>query len=135
MIAVTKTVRIESIERDVSVRELTTSGMRAMLKAREAIGDEPDIDPLEMLTVGDGLLLSDLPRLTDISTAEIDMITESELTQLVEESKRLNPRFFGQILGTLSRFVALSLSDNGASSSATSSPLLAPDTRAPGTTQ
>lgn len=135
MISSSNNIHIDSIPRNVTVSELTTADMRRMLKARESIGEDADIDPLEMLVVGDGLLLSDLSRLTDLTQAEIDSLTEAEITTLIEASKRMNPRFFAQILGTLSRFAAMSLRDNAESSSETSSRSSPQDTPVPGITQ
>ena len=114
-----RTITLDSIGRAVLVRELTTADMRAMLRAREQLG-EGDVDPLELLTLDDGLLLSDLGRLSDVTADEIERMTEADLSLIVAASKQVNPRFFSQILGALQRFARASLAEGGNSSSAAS---------------
>ena len=111
-----RTLTLDSIGRAVLVRELTTADMRAMLRAREQLG-EGDVDPLELLTLDDGLLLSDLGRLSDVTADEIERMTEADLSLIVTTAKQVNPRFFSQILGTLRRFAQASLAASGSASS------------------
>jgi hypothetical protein len=114
-----RSIHLDSLGRPVLVRELTTADMRAMLRAREQLG-EGDVDPLELLTLDDGLLLSDLGRLSDVTADEIERMTEADLSLIVATSKQVNPRFFNQILGTLRRFAQAKLAEGGNSSSAAS---------------
>ena len=119
MMADDRTLPIASLGRSVVVRELTTADMRAMLRAREHLG-EGQVDPLELLPLDDGLLLSDIGRLSDATPEEIERLTEADLSLLVAEAKRVNPRFFGQILGALHRYIKASQAAGGSASSAMS---------------
>lgn len=114
-----RTLPIDSLGRAVLVRELTTADMRVLLRVRERLG-QGDVDPLELLTLDDGLLLSDLGRLSDVTPEEIERLTEADLSQIVTAAKQVNPRFFAQILGALQRYAKASLAAGASALSATS---------------
>jgi hypothetical protein len=93
---------IQSLDRDIHVKELTNKDKRAFLKAREDLETPADgWDPLNLQYEEHGLLLSDMPLLFDLTTDEWDVLTETDQLLLIDESKRVNPLFFEQIIGRL----------------------------------
>lgn len=135
MISVANPIRIDSIDRDIQVRELTMGDIRALLKSREAIRDEDsEIDMLEILMIGEGLVLSDLTRLSDLTLSELEKLTEREVDSVVAAARHANPRFFSQVLAPISHLAQLAAAAKESSSSDPSSPSSEPDMPAPGTT-
>ena len=119
------TIEISATKRKPAIKELTVRNKRDMLKARELFLDEgAEFDTMEMLLADDGLFLSDLSTLTDLTSEEIDELTDSDIDKIMEESKRLNPRFFSQVLGAIQKFVEVekNLREIDQSSKETSSP-------------
>jgi hypothetical protein len=112
MKANTNIVSIDGLSKPVTIRELTVADMRAMLKARESL-TETAADPLELLLIEDGLLLSDIPMITDLAVSDLDAIGEDGLGKLVDEMKRINPRFFAQTLATYAKIVRANLKGIG----------------------
>jgi hypothetical protein len=134
-----KRVHIDNLDREVEVRELTVSDMRALIRARQHIED--DFDFVSILPTDDGVLLSDLPYLTDLTAKDIGALTESEIGAILAASKRLNPRFFAQILPPMERMAEVlekipeMLPTLLESSSGTFSSSSEPDTETPGATR
>lgn len=141
----TKTVRCDSIGRDVAVKELTVNDKRDMLMNRELLGGEDDAVTgadmlLEIETAADGVLLSDLPKLSDLTSEESQRLTEADQDKVIALSKELNPRFFSRTLAPIWVEFARSLGSpkgpetSGVISSEPSSPSSEPDTLTPGAT-
>lgn len=87
-IAARRTVEFPS--RTIIVRELTVAEVRAWI-----IDLETGIQPDHFLSMLDASFnLSDLPRMTDASAAQIEALRPSELDHLVRVAKALNPDFF-----------------------------------------
>lgn len=110
--------------RQVLVRELTMADMRALVRAREGLDAQNDgaesasMDLMDLLLVEDGLLFSDLGRLTDLSAEDLDRLTEADVGRIVAAAKEANPRFFDQVIGVLGRFARANLGDAAQTSSA-----------------
>ncbi|WP_236213703.1 hypothetical protein [Metapseudomonas otitidis] len=75
----------------IQCRELTVAEIRDWLKSLQAQADAPDV-------VGDSLLpdftLADLERMTDATAEQLGGMTPSELRELGEDCKAVNPDFF-----------------------------------------
>lgn len=78
-------------ERQVEVGELTFADVRAWLVE---IGAQNDgVDVLHALAFDD-CTLDDLARMSSISADELEQFAPSDLTDLREKAKALNPHFF-----------------------------------------
>jgi hypothetical protein len=116
MTAITETVHIASLGRDVQVKELSVSGMRELFRAREEAEDSEIISAIDMLTIDEGMLVSDLTVFCDVNEEEIDHLTYPEVRELATKAKELNADFFDRILGTLAQ-IAKGLREKPAASS------------------
>lgn len=74
----------------VNVRELTFAEVRSWLVEAEAGGSQ---DPLHALALED-CGLDDLARMSDASVREIEQFAPSEIAELIEIARKLNPHFF-----------------------------------------
>jgi hypothetical protein len=77
----------------VTVRELTVGEIRTWLAEAEAKSAE-GIDLIGALLMGE-VALDDLARMTDITVAEMDGLSQSALNTILEAARTLNPNFFG----------------------------------------
>ena len=96
-------VYIPSLDRHVSVRELTATNKMHLIAKRERelerTEDSSSVRALiDMETISDGLFLDDIPELSDLSVDEAWSLTEAEVDIIISEAKRKNPRFFGRTL-------------------------------------
>ncbi|WP_165669325.1 hypothetical protein [Metapseudomonas otitidis] len=93
----------------IQCRELTVAEIRDWLKSMEARAVEPDL-------VRDSLLpdftLDDLERMTDATAEQLGGMTPSELRELGEDCKAVNPDFFDlrERIGEAGRQVLVRLS-------------------------
>ena len=76
--------------RSVAVRELTVGQVRDWLIEAEM---GADVDPIHALALED-CSLDDLARMSDNSARELEAYAPSELVELTEACKALNPHFF-----------------------------------------
>lgn len=92
-----KSVRIG--DKDVAVKELTVAEIRTWYQEVDQAEDAREAGRIgEFDLVGDGLLedvsLRDLERMTDCSMDELGEFTPSQLRELFEKCKEVNPDFF-----------------------------------------
>ena len=76
----------------VTVRELTVSQVRSWLAAMVQPSDQHDIVDQAFF---DDCALSDLQRMTSLSSEQIDQSRPSQLREVIALCKELNPDFFG----------------------------------------
>ena len=88
MAAATRIVELSGAK--VTARELTVAEVRAWLIEAEA---GTPVDPLRSL-VFDDCSLDDLARMSDCTSAGMEMLTYGELLPLHDACKALNPHFF-----------------------------------------
>lgn len=84
---------IQACGRDVTVKELTVGEIRAWLAGvteRAAGGDVVDVALLDE----DGATLGDIKNMSDLTVAEIDDLTPSELAAVLASIKEVNRSFF-----------------------------------------
>jgi hypothetical protein len=74
----------------VKVRELTVSDVRAWINESAGAGYR---DPVQA-TAFDGFGLDELARMVDKDAAELEEFAPSDLSQLVEVAREMNPHFF-----------------------------------------
>ena len=77
-------------ERLVTVKELTVGAVRDWLAATEK---DTSGDPLHALALAE-CNLADLALMSDISVADLEAYTPSEMVELIATCKELNPHFF-----------------------------------------
>lgn len=77
-------------DKEVICRELTVAGVRQLL------GSQGTGDIVSEALFPD-IRLSDLPALTNLTTADIDAMRPSDLAQVVEGCKKANPDFFAML--------------------------------------
>lgn len=118
-------------ERTVSVRELTLKEIRAWLADAS---DESSADALDFvgMTVVDGVTLEDLARMTDLTVADMDALTPSEVQRLADVCREVNPGFF-RVAAPLHKIARAALENYASRNSNAASPRSsAPATRRPG---
>ena len=76
----------------VTVRELTVSQVRNWLSAMVQPSGQHDIVDQAFF---DDCALSDLQRMTSLSSEQIDQLRPSQLREVIALCKELNPDFFG----------------------------------------
>ncbi len=87
------TKKIETGAGPVTVRELTVGEVRAWMKDVAArVGGKVDVVG-EMLL--DDCSLIDLQRMSDLTDAVADALGQSEIREVADAAKELNPNFFG----------------------------------------
>ncbi len=84
-------------DREIVCRELTVSGVRKLLVAA------PPVDVVDAALFTD-IRLGDLQLMTDLASDDIEAMFPSELAQVVEGCRAVNPDFFA-MLGRLSNRV------------------------------
>jgi len=77
-------------DKSVTLRELTVGEVRGMLMSR------PEQDTVDYLLFDD-ITLGELVQMTDLSLADLDNFTQSELDAVRLKAKELNPSFFGML--------------------------------------
>lgn len=115
-------------ERTVTVRELTVADMRAWwADVQSGPGSSDAVDG----GLFDEVSLTDLARMTDLSTDEMAPLAPSELRVVVEACREVNPDFFRmqERLATIGRHLLSGIS------SAPSAPSSSVDTAKSGATQ
>jgi len=89
----TKTLTLDSTG-DIEVSELTVGEIRNWMRDLSDRDAPTDIvDSMLMVEIR----LSDLQRLTDLTDANLDKLTQSELNTLMEAIQELNPSFFAML--------------------------------------
>lgn len=80
-------------EREIEVRELTVGEIRQWLDdmGNESDGEEIDVVGLMLL---EGVQLQDLALMTNLSVADMDAFTPSQLNELCLVCERVNPGLF-----------------------------------------
>lgn len=76
----------------VTVRELTVGEMRQWLAKIEEVETEPD---LLGETLFEDITLSDIELMSDLSSEQIDALSQSDLRAVADLVKKVNPSFFG----------------------------------------
>jgi hypothetical protein len=76
----------------VTVRELTVGEMRQWLAKIEEGVKEPD---LLGETLFEDISLSDIELMSDLSSEQIDALSQSDLRAIADLVKKVNPSFFG----------------------------------------
>ncbi len=83
----------------ITIKELTVADVRHwmmdMATQEEPKSTEDNIKFVLDQSLFEGIGLSDLIRMTDITRCQIDHFTPSELQVIVQKCKALNPDFFG----------------------------------------
>lgn len=87
--AVTRQVTLPNGE-TATVRELTVAEVRDWVTDSAAAGAR---DPIHALAL-DGLGLDELARMVSCTAADLEAFAPSELAELLETAKALNPHFF-----------------------------------------
>jgi len=82
---------IKVSDRDVNIHEVTVGEVREYLQAEET--GNISIDPVTDLMFED-LSLRDLVFMTDITLADMDDMKPSQIQELIDACKGLNPHFF-----------------------------------------
>lgn len=75
----------------IIVKELTVAEIRTWLKKTEAEESKPDAVDLFILP---DLNLQELRQFTDATAEDLDVLTQSELLELYQKVKEVNPLFF-----------------------------------------
>ena len=128
-------MRIKSLQREVTVYELTNLLKRELIRNRETLSeDDGGFDFMDLQYVGDGIIRADIPHLCDMSVDEWDQTTEAEQDAILAESKRLNARFFAGPLDLMRRAVSARLGNVDTSLSGKSALSSLEDIPEPGST-
>ncbi len=85
------TKQITVADRAVTIRELTVADIRVWLKSLETVTAEFDLVGSELI---DGTDLADLAIMTDLTAADLDASTPSELRQVFDACREVNADFF-----------------------------------------
>lgn len=109
----------------IQVRELTVGEIRSWLRNAESL----DAGDTVSLLLFEEVTLDELRLFIDLNMAMLEILTPSEIAQLIEAAQELNPRFFA-MRGRLAE-VGRRLQTSGSAPSAPSSDSATP---APGTT-
>lgn len=85
-----ETINLDGIK--VTIRELTVADVRDWLKSIET--PSPKVDAVDKLLI-EGEDLSDLLRMTNLTSDDINLMTPSGLRRLYASCKEVNADFFG----------------------------------------
>lgn len=78
----------------ITVKELTIAEIRAWLKKTEIEEEQPETVDLFILP---DLQLQELLQFTDATPEDLDALTQSEVQELYQTVKEVNPLFFGMV--------------------------------------